>query len=654
VFYGINSDLPGGVVYTGNLIFQNGYDNLGTVDGNADFYTDQASFNFGTTTGDTTFYGYYTGIAHDSADNTLYVDGSVYQGTGIIGGLMYDQNATLISNIEFSNGESNYNTTQADEVVFNDTSHNSNLVIGNTTFNDTSYNPGQVTGDATFNTTAYASTTPTGGVMSFENIDWSGTVSGQVLGSDSNPITTYVFYGNRVNYGTINGNAIFYDSSFNAGTITGNATYMNASNGTHTLTGSQVWAGTVSGTIKGGDDIEITELIFNDSSTNQTTIASNITSTFNNFASNYGTIEGDANFNGVTFRIGTVNGTATLSGLSQTIIGVSNIFNFIKQALTRDVLYMQQGSALGISGLATIFGADANNLLSIRSTSISQNANLRINGTLSANFLRLKNISNPGLSQNVSTQTIFDDGSNSGFTFRANATPSTRSSVTSSYTPPALPPSRIPTPPPTTSNPTPTVSNNTSNRGQSSGTIDRFFVKNIAPLLFDQVKKFDLFKPSKTTNIGNTVIPSPFKNFRVPTVLDFKQLPTNFLNNVNKFILNKENKLELFTVKSNNKSVPVSIKYNKTENTVTQSVSVLTNQNLDIKLNTKEGILNGTFNQKGITFNKGNRSITTPSLPGTYYLKADNSSVTLAIQVTNPVVESKKTGIWSRFKALFR
>jgi hypothetical protein len=449
---------------------------------------------------------------------------------------------------------------------------------------------------------------------------------------------------------------VFSGTSLNTTRVTGNITYTSATAGTMSLSGSMQWAGTVSGTIKGNDGIDITNLIFNNSSTNETTIGNNINTVFNDLASNNGTIQGDATYNGIAFRIGTVNGTATMSGVAQTVQGVSNVFNFVKQALTRDVLYIQQGSILNISGLATILGKDDNTLLSVKSTSADTNANININGTLNANFLRLKNISNSGLSQNVSTQTIFDDGSNSGFVFRSNATPSSRGSVTSSYTPPALPPSRGGVVPATT----PSASNVTTSRSQSfSGTVDSFFTKTIAPILFKDIQRVDLFKntnSSKFENIGNTVIPKIFQDLNTSNPVNFTTIPTNFLRNITKFVLNKDNVLELFTVKINNKTVSTSIKHDKTTNTVTQDMSAQINQKVDIKLNTKKDLLNGTFNQKDITINNGNVSITTPSIPGTYYLKVDNSNVTLTIQVTEPVklYEVKKTSIWNWFKKLWK
>ena len=697
LYYGGNTDLPQGVTYTGDLNFVNGYQNYGTVNGNAIFSL--PSSNQGTTTGNATFSGYYTGVNHDSADNTLYVDGSFYySGTGIVGGTIYDTNGTVINDVNFSNGSVNNNTTQGDS-VFNDSSSNNSLVVGNTIFNDSSYNQyGSIIGNATFNTTYYASTTPTGGVMSFENANWSGSITGQVLGSDSNPITTYIFYNSTRNDANIVGDAIFYDSSYNLRNISGNVVYMNASNGTLELTGSQQWAGTITGTIKGADGIDITNIIFSDSSSNQITISTSTTVVFNDTATNNGVIQGDATFNGTNFRIGTVNGTATLSGLAQTIRGVSNVVNFVKQALTRDVLYIQQGATLNISGLATIFGADADNLLTIRSISPSSNANININGTLNVNFLRLKNITNGGLSQDVSTKTVFDDGSNQGFVFRSNATPSSRGGTTSTYTPPVIPPSRLPpvvTPPTTTPTPTTVV---TSTHSAQSGTIDSFFTKNIAPLVFKNNTNFDVIT-SNGKNAGNAYVPNALKNLKINPVLNFTKLPTNFLGNLYKLLPTaSESSFTNYTaltkyfflkgidiskpkdmVKLGSKPVNIStadeidvpgvyilnyssnITYDKTTGDIIQTVKVKSDKGLSISLLGDKKIT-GVYANQSIVFNSAGKvqtlNITAPTKPGIYTLKTSGSPMSLMIEVlTSTKVnddEVKKSGFINWLKRLFK
>ena len=686
VYYGSASDLPAGITYTGDLTFSNGYKNFGTVNGNAIYYNQDNSYNNGTTTGNAQFSQYYTGVNHDSADNTLYVDGTVYYlGTGIVGGNVLDGNGQVISDIVFSNGQASGYTTK-----------------GTVTVNDTSYVNSMIVGDATFNTTYYASTTPSGGVMVFENNDWMGNITGQVLGSDSNPITTYVFYGNTKNLGTINGNAIFYDSSYNAGIVAGNVTYMNVVDGTYTLTSSQVWAGTVTGTIKGRDGLDITNLIFNNSSSNQTTIASTTTVVFNNTASNNGTIQGNASFNGTTFRIGTVNGTATLSGLAQTLRGVSNTVNFFKQVFSRDILYIEQGSTLNVSGLTTILGSDTDNLLTLRSTSPGSYATLNIQGTSDLNYLRIKDIYNTAISQNVATRTVFNDGGNTGFTFPANSTPGSYVSIPSSFTAPSTPPpSRQPvvTVPiqtaPTTN--TPTISP-TQTSGAQGGTVDRFFTEVLKQLTFKPTTNFDVIKTDGKIG-GTTYISNPLQNFAVKTVLDFVKLPSNVFSNMSKLFSPLPNTFKEYPELTNyftkkgitvtdakdiialgrnpirfkptdvinvpgvySLNTPSEITYNKSTGAIIQLVKTQGNKNITLSL-VSDTSVTGTFGTETLSFiKKGNMqsvTITTPSKPGMYVVNSSASPISLMIQVVDGVKtiqgeQKKKNGLVNWVMNLFR
>ena len=250
--------------------------------------------------------------------------------------------------------------------------------------------------------------------------------------------TAGVIFANSVNNTTkIVGNATFNNTAYNTGTITGNAIFTTGSAGTFTLSNSMIWGGTISGTIKGGDGVDIIHLIFNNSSSNGAIIPSNISAVFNNSASNNGVINGNATFNNTgIFTMGTVNGTSTLNALSQTLNGINNVVNLVKTIATsvRDTLYLTAGSVLNVSGVTTILGYDANNLLTIRSTTSGVYASLGINGTANLNYLRLKDIYNTGTTLNLSTKTVFDDLGNSGFIFPSAVTPVGRNGITSLYT----------------------------------------------------------------------------------------------------------------------------------------------------------------------------------------------------------------------------
>jgi hypothetical protein len=298
--------------------------------------------------------------------------------------------------------------------------------------------------DATCSVNKGSIPTNTSGVFLVENtspiISWSTTTlplfinsTGLTGGANTAGV---IFGGTAYNSTKIVGNATFNGTSYNAGEITGNAIFSAASNGTFSLSGTMKWDGTIAGTIKGGDTLDITNLLFNNSSSNETTIGNTIYAVFNDSASNNGTIDGNATFNNTgLFTMGTVNGTTTMSGLSQTLNGVNNVVNLVKNIATviRDTLFITSGSILNISGGTTIQGYDANNLLTIQSTIPGIQASLGINGTSTLNYLRIRDINNTGANINLSTNTVFNDGGNTGFTFDGSKAMVPREGMTSSY-----------------------------------------------------------------------------------------------------------------------------------------------------------------------------------------------------------------------------
>lgn len=166
-------------------------------------------------------------------------------------------------------------------------------VANGATFNSSSYNDihGNISGNVTFNSSSYNN---------------GGTVSGNA-----------VFNNFSVNRGTISGDAIFNNSSYNYDTVSGNAIFSYASGGTITLNGTQAW-GNVAGTVKGNDNVLITEFIFNDTSRiNAATLPGN--ATFNNSSYNDGgSVSGNAVFNdSSTNRFGSsVSGNAIFNDSS--------------------------------------------------------------------------------------------------------------------------------------------------------------------------------------------------------------------------------------------------------------------------------------------------------------------------------------------------
>jgi hypothetical protein len=236
---------------------------------------------------------------------------------------------------------------------------------------------------------------------------------------------------------------VFGPGAYNTARIIGNATFESASAGVFELDGSMVWGGTVSGTARGGDGEAIASLVFGGSSSNQTTISSTTSVSFLESSTNLGTVQGDASFgNTSAFSLGTVLGTAVLNGINQTIQGVNSVWSLVKQALSRDTLYVSSSGSLNVAGSLVLRGLNASNLLSIQSTVPGSAATMSIPGSANVDFVRLRDVLNSGTTLNLSGATAYDDGGNSGFSFPANSTPGSRSGLTSRAVRPSNPVTR--------------------------------------------------------------------------------------------------------------------------------------------------------------------------------------------------------------------
>ncbi|MEY4440435.1 MAG: hypothetical protein RLY49_61 [Candidatus Parcubacteria bacterium] len=509
-----------------------------------------------------------------------------------------------------------------------------------------------------------------------------------------------IFSGSSINTSKIVGNATFQDTSYNTGTITGNVIYEEATGGTFTLSNTMKWAaGTIEGTILGGDSNPITNLIFNDSSSNEGTFSG--TATFNELSSNNGSITGNVTFNGTTFRLGTVNGTATLNGFAQIIQGINTVVNLFKQlTASKDTLYLQAGSTLNVSGLFTLLGYDQNNLLTVRSTTPGTYANIGINGTADMNFLRLRDIRNTGSVLDLSSQTVFNDGHNSGFTFPSNSSSGNRGGITGNYTTPTLPPSRGGSTGGNTGGGD--TGGGDTGGGNSGGGLLRNIVRgSIKPLNLTPLQDFNPLNPNfSAKNIGATIIPNPLQGLKAPGLINLVQLPTQFLTNISKFLfapipktiddalsstpklaayitsagVSREQDLAmlatnpvllknplsdestppgLFIIYSGETQLNSYATYDKSAGGLAQLVKVSPNQSLRINLVPQStGAVSATYLGQNIQFNQGQLFATTyiqtPSTGGRYILKSPSSPVPLLIEVAEPVKveEVKKENIF--------
>jgi photosystem II stability/assembly factor-like uncharacterized protein len=506
-----------------------------------------------------------------------------------------------------------------------------------------------------------------------------------------------IFSDSVVYSGNITGNATFNDSSYNTGTINGNATlntdyysgYVQTGS-TVTISSGKVWEGEVSGNVYNSDSTEITNW------------------TFTGTGSNQGIINGDATFTGTAFQIGEVNGTATLSGLSQIVQGINSVINFFKDLNSgRDTLYFTSGSTLDVSGLFTLLGLDANNLLSVRSTVPGSYANIGINGTLNFDFLRLKDIRNTGTLVDLSTKTVFDDGHNSGFTFPSNSTPGSRGGVTGEYTAPSLPPSRGgESPGGSTGGETPSNNGGGGNNNSSTGLINNLANPNIDPIDFAPIQQFNpLGENFNPINIGATVIPDPFLGFNPPGQIEFVQFPTNFMPNISSFLfapipstitdalansprlqsymgsvgLSTEQDLAsltanpeqletpdeenlppgLFVIKSGNNILTSYATYDQASGGLAQLVKVSPSQSLSISLvPLSTGEVTAEYLGQTITFqSSGNLSIayiTSSNNAGRYVLKTASSPIPLLIEVEVPTEQAPTKKPWGIFYFIWK
>ena len=255
-----------------------------------------------------------------------------------------------------------------------------------------------------------------------------------------------------------------------------------------------------------------------------------------------------------------------------------------------------------------------------------------------------------------------------------------------------------------------TLSRNSINKTQPAGSSNVLFnmLNNIIdPFTYKDIKQINPFAPDfKTSNLGNTVIPAIFKNFKTVPYVYFEQLTSMLLMNISKFLftarpesvdylinnnpeLAKYLKLSsikneqdlvtlstknillaktdtenipkgLFVIKSSGKDVPTYLTYNKDVKSLSQLIKVSPGEKLYISIvpQNKEGI-KGSYLGKDVIFDQGSSYINTyikaPLSTGRYVFKTNSSPLTLLIDVTvvNQPVKIK-TGFWNWLSGLFK
>jgi photosystem II stability/assembly factor-like uncharacterized protein len=613
------------------------------ISGNATF--DSGAYNYSNINGDVTF----TNASYNSGNingDVVFNDGS-YNNSSITGNVIFDNNSintgSIVGGVIFNNASGNGGSIEG-ITTFNDSSFNGGgSITGTTTLNGTSYNASTIIGDAIFNTTYYGSLATTS-VMNISGSAYlQGSVSGIMYASDGvTPITSFNFSGSSRNLSTITGAVTFTGTTLNVGTING-------------------------------------DVVFSGASTNSNRINGNATF-----------------YSTSTFSMGEVNGTSTLAGTNQTVNG-GNVTNLVKQASSRETLYLVSGSTINVSGITTLLGTSSEALLTVRATNPTSYAILNINGTSNMDFLRMQRIRNNAGTVDLSSKTVYDDGNNLGFTFPSNSSASTRGGSTRPPTTYVLPSSRIVTPPPSDNNNSNT-SNSDTNSGSNSGR--RFVPGSINQILLplQNLKPINLVKlPTFGTDTkGAFSFLTPLKNFL------FAPLPANitasprllkFLESIGlssqQNILNLRGKSITLNEKANgvpgifsayakglptridgsfntNTSLPITTNLKAgTKEPLTQTLKVPAGTNFTISLTpTTNTTAKGTFLGKEILFTKnGDKltiNLTAPRKAGSYILTTSASPLPLVIEVTgttnstpNITNETSTPSLWSRVKSFF-
>ncbi len=292
----------------GNAVFYNGGLNRGTVIGDATFkdVIGTTTINIPKSTGDTSsdknnWYGSVNGIMKGKEGQTLtdiiftgntssnVNDGVVNRGTIKINAIFNSGSTNYV-------GSLNYGTTTA-TTTFNGYSFNIGTTTATTTFNNYAVNAGAILSNAIFNNSSNNLH------KDINMINYSARITGSAVFNDTS-----------FNYKPIIGNVTFNGTSTgSSGSITGNVIYSSSTNGL-LITGTYPL---ITGTVKGGDGIDINSWVFNGAGSNYGIIGS---STFNGTSNNQGTTTATTTFNdsshnggGIGF-MGVVNANAIFNG----------------------------------------------------------------------------------------------------------------------------------------------------------------------------------------------------------------------------------------------------------------------------------------------------------------------------------------------------
>jgi peptidoglycan hydrolase-like protein with peptidoglycan-binding domain len=284
-----------------NYVFSSTNYNYGTVPGNAKF-TSYAR-NYGAIAGDA-IYSSVTGTT------TITLASGIWGGKEV-GGVSKGKEGQTLNKWIFNGSSYNLGIVPG-EAVFNSTSYNQGTTTATTTFNTSSSNKGVVIGTAVFNgsTTNYSKII---GNAIFNNLSNTGSTGYSMVTVTSHITGNTIFNDSSYNnYFPIIGNVTFNGAStYSSGPITGNVIYSSFTNGLLTISKPY---GLITGTVKGGDDIDINSWVFNTGGYNSGIVGS---STFNGTSYNNGTTTATTTFNDSSYNRGirgVVNANAIFNG----------------------------------------------------------------------------------------------------------------------------------------------------------------------------------------------------------------------------------------------------------------------------------------------------------------------------------------------------
>ncbi|MFA5299196.1 MAG: hypothetical protein WC389_13475, partial [Lutibacter sp.] len=749
---------------TTNIVLEN-ITATGTVSG-----FNNITVSSSTLSGAITVNGILTSDTKSSFGDTTIQSGGVINGGRFIGNLVNNVGGSIINSTTTPvtvalNTTNNGNISGG--FVFNFNSTNSGIVTGTSTFNGTSLNSGTVNGNVILNNSAtnagtvngnliFGNLSATNGAVTFSgNTDFGGTntnnangVSGNIYDYAGNLITRWIFNDSSRNMGSLKGKAFFNNTSANLGKVFGDAYFSDSSTNA---------AGIIDGNVKAYNSV---------TSAFAGTVTDGHTVTYYSYpnARTFNNVAGDYSWNNLanwftdtTFEINLgrtpISGenivlfasttlpsnltndiflavsSSTLDGASHTVNGnISgngayggedaynfNLINIIVTGTTTaiggDGTPTIDGGKGGIINIATSStgvvtvnggdpqqnGGDAGEITITNSYAVQENTPLLAVGGDSSGCGYGGNGGNISLYDSSGYLLITDTGADANINCEIPPTPPSHRTSGQVFTQGTYIS-------PSTRAAAAAAANPTYSFG---GVLRNIFNKNIKPIIFGLIPNFNLFDNNfKPKVVGDTIVPYPFQNFRVPSTLSLITLPKNFQSNFSKFlftpfsstlftaeqniskfqnffrILGIRTDQDLaslvvkpviidttpeetpghFVVKNNGQKIETYVIYDPRASGLSELVRVLPNQMLNLSVVSSSPINNiatASYLNKTIYFSKeGNilaAQIITPEISGKYLLKSDVSPVSLVIEVIEPPkVENTNSKPWGIFNFVWK